>query len=429
MWKLRESQLTDRVVCAPGNAGIAQAAECVPVDLTSPAAMLELAMRLEADLTVVGPEAPLVSGVVDEFEHAGRKIIGPSKAAASLEGSKIFAKEFMQRHGIPTARFAVADDHACALKAISDFGLPVVIKADGLAAGKGVVVARSREQAEKTLDDFMERNVLGGAASRLVIEECLVGEEVSFIVLAGTRGFAPMVPCQDHKPVFDNDQGPNTGGMGAYSDDTILNDALRADILNRIVQPTLDGMAADGSPFRGFLYCGLMLTAEGPKVLEYNVRMGDPETQPIMMRLRSDLVELLAASLEDRLGAVEARWSPNPSVCVVLSSGGYPGKYETGKAITGLEAAEARGGVKVFHAGTALRDKEVVTAGGRVLGVTAVAEALGTAVEKAYTAVGKIHFEGMHCRRDIAAKGVRRLNESSEAQSSDRRAENSAPSS
>ena len=428
VWKLRESQLTERVICAPGNAGIAQAAECVPVDLKSPAAMLELAERLDAELTVVGPEAPLVAGVVDEFERGGRKIIGPGKAAASLEGSKMFAKEFMQRHNIPTARFVVADSHESALKALSDFGLPVVIKADGLAAGKGVVVARTREEAEKTLDDFMNRNVLGGAAERLVIEECLVGEEVSFIVLAGTQGFVPLVPTQDHKAVFDNDQGPNTGGMGAYSEDTILSDAQRDEILRRIVQPTLDGMAKEGAPFRGFLYCGLMLTSEGIKVLEYNVRLGDPETQPIMMRLRSDLVDLLAASLEGKLGVVGARWSPNPSVCVVLASEDYPGKYETGKAITGLEAAEARGGVKVFHAGTALRERDVVTAGGRVLGVTAVAEDLGSAVEKAYTAVSKIHFDGMHYRSDIAAKGVRRLKAAADVRNSDRRTENPAPS-
>ena len=429
-WKLRESQLTERVFCAPGNAGIAQTAECVPVDLNNPAAMFELAERMDAQLTVVGPEAPLVAGVVDEFEQGGRKIIGPSKAAASLEGSKIFAKEFMQRHGIPTARFVVAEDYPSALKAISEFGLPVVIKADGLAGGKGVVVARSREEAEKNLDDFMNRMVLGAAGKRVVIEECLVGEELSFIVLAGKRGFVPLVPTQDHKAVFDDDRGPNTGGMGAYSEDTILGGDLQEEILRRIVRPTLDGMGEDGTPYRGFLYCGLMLTPEGPKVLEYNVRLGDPETQPIMMRLRSDLVELLMASLEGlegQLEAVGARWSPNPAVCVVLTSKGYPGKSETGKAITGLEAAEARGGVKVFHGGTASRKGKLLTAGGRVLGVTAVAEDLGTAIEKAYAAVGKIHFDGMHYRHDIGAKGMRRLKTASEIGKPRDPAENSAP--
>jgi phosphoribosylamine---glycine ligase len=421
-WKLRESQLADKVFCAPGNAGIAQATECLPVDLNNPAGIFELAVRVDAQLTVVGPEAPLVAGVVNEFEHGGRAIIGPNKAAASLEGSKIFAKEFMQRHAIPTARFAVADDPTSALRALSEFSLPVVIKADGLAGGKGVVVARSAEEAERTVDDFMSQGVLGAAVDRLVIEECLVGEELSFIVLSGARGFVPLVPTQDHKAVFDNDRGPNTGGMGAYSEDTILGEGLREEILRRIVEPTLEGMAEEGAPFRGFLYCGLMLTPEGPKVLEYNVRLGDPEAQPIMMRLRSDLMELLMASVEGQLGAVEARWSPSPAVCVVLASKGYPGKIETGKVITGLDAAEARGGVKVFHAGTVEREGRLLTAGGRVLGVTAVAEDLNSAIEKAYAAVGKIHFEGMHYRRDIGAKALRRLKTAPEVRKSDGRA-------
>ena len=409
VWKLRESQQTEEIFCAPGNPGIAQVAECFPVDLTHPAAMLQLAEEVKADLTVAGPEAPLVAGVVDEFQRVGRRIIGPTMAAAQLEGSKIFAKEFMQRHGIPTARFAVVEDYASGVTAVSEFGLPVVIKADGLAAGKGVVVARTREEAEKALDDFMVQKALGGAGDRVVVEECLVGEEVSFIVLAGMRGHLPLVPTQDHKAVFDGDLGPNTGGMGAYSDDTILEDRLRQDILRRIIEPTLAGMAAEGMPYHGFLYCGLMLTVEGPKVLEYNVRLGDPETQPIMMRLRSDLFEILMASLEGQLAAIGARWSPNPSVCVVLSSRGYPGKSEIGKVITGIEAAEARGGVKIFHSGTAFRDNQLLTAGGRVLGVTASAEDLPSAIEQAYAAVSKVHFEGMHYRRDIGAKGLRRL--------------------
>jgi phosphoribosylamine---glycine ligase len=427
-WKLRESQLAEKVYCAPGNAGIAQMAECLPVDLTDPAAVFELAERVDAKLTVVGPEAPLVAGVTDEFAQDGRNIIGPSKAAASLEGSKIFAKEFMQRHDIPTARFVVAEDHSSALKALSEFGLPVVIKADGLAAGKGVVVASTREEAESTLNDFMTQRVLGEAANRVVIEECLVGEELSFIVLAGKRGFMPLVPTQDHKAVFDDDRGPNTGGMGAYSEDSLLGKDLQERILRQIVQPTLESMREEGTPYQGFLYCGLMLTSEGPKVLEYNVRLGDPETQPIIMRLRSDLVELLMASLEGQLGAVEARWSPNPAVCVVLASKGYPGKSETGKVITGLEAAEARGGVKIFHAGTELRDGQLLNAGGRVLGVTATAENLGLAIEKAYTAASKIHFEGVHYRHDIGAKAMRRLKAASKVRESGGRAEDSAPS-
>src|SRR5579884_4033871 len=362
VWKLRESQMTEDIFCAPGNAGIAQIAECFPIDLSNPAEMLQLAEQVNADLTVVGPEAPLVAGVVDEFQRAGRRIIGPTKAAAQLEGSKIFAKEFMRRHGIPTARFEV-------------------------------------------VDDFMVQKSLGRAGERVVIEECLAGEEVSFIVLAGDRGWLPLVPSQDHKAAFDNDQGPNTGGMGAYSDDSILSNRMREEILKYIIEPTLAGMATDGIPYRGFLYCGLMMTATGPKVLEYNVRLGDPEAQPIMMRLRSDLCEILLASLEGQLPAVDARWSPNPSVCVVLASKGYPGKFETGKVIRGIEAAESRGGVKIFHAGTVFRDGQLLTAGGRVLGVTAIAEDLPSTIEQAYIAVSKIHFEGMQYRRDIGAKG------------------------
>ena len=408
-WKLRESPLMDEIYCAPGNPGIAQEAECRPVDLSRPGEILSLANEIRADLTVVGPEAPLVAGVVDEFMRAGRVIIGPTKAAARLEGSKIYSKQFMQRQGIPTARFAVADSFDDAVKALGEFGSPVVIKADGLAAGKGVVIAHTREEAEKTLDEFMRQKTLGPAGEKVVIEETLKGEELSFIVLSDGQTVLPLVPTQDHKAVFDNDQGPNTGGMGAYSDDLILDPSLRASIVQHFVAPTLAGMAAEGAPYKGFLYFGLMLTAEGPRLLEYNVRMGDPEAQPIVMRLRSDLVALLMAVAENHLAAVDAHWSPSPSVCVVLASRNYPGKPEVGKVITGIEAAEARGGVKVFHAGTRFENLQLLSAGGRVLGVTATAEDLPSAIERAYTAVGKINFEGMHYRHDIGAKGLRRL--------------------
>jgi phosphoribosylamine--glycine ligase len=408
-WKLRESALMEEIYCAPGNAGIAQEAECRPVDLSNPAQILELANEIKADLTVVGPEAPLVAGVVDEFKRADRVIVGPTQAAARLEGSKIFSKQFMQRHSIPTARFKVAESFDEAVKCLAEFRLPVVIKADGLAAGKGVVIAHRREEVEKTLDEFMRQRTLGSAGERVVLEETLVGEEVSFIVLTDGRAILPMVPTQDHKAVFDNDQGPNTGGMGAYSEDSILDESLRAEIIRNIVAPTLVGMAAEGAPYQGFLYCGLMLTAEGAKVLEYNVRMGDPEAQPIVMRLRSDLVELLVALSQDRLVALEPHWSPNPSVCVVLASKGYPGKPEVGKVITGIEAAETHGGVKVFHAGTKFENFQLVSTGGRVLGVTATAEDLPSAIACAYMAISKIDFAGMHYRRDIGAKGLRRL--------------------
>lgn len=427
VWKLRESQQTDEIFCAPGNAGIAQTAECFPVDLSDPAAILQLAAELKADLTVAGPEAPLVAGVVDAFEQVGRKIVGPTSMAAQLEGSKTFAKEFMKRHAIPTAEFAVVEDYSSGQKAVAEFGLPVVIKADGLAAGKGVVVARTRDEAEKALGDFMVRKSLGGAGDRVVVEECLFGEELSFIILAGKRGWLPLVPTQDHKAVFDNDMGPNTGGMGAYSEDSILPERLGQQIVREVIEPTLAGMVADGMPYHGFLYCGLMITAEGPKVLEYNVRLGDPETQPIMMRLRSDLCEILMASLEGQLTGVGARWSPNPAVCVVLASRGYPGKSETGREITGIDAAESLGGIKVFHAGTAFHDHQLLTSGGRVLGVTAIAEDLPTTVEQAYAAVRKIHFGGMHYRHDVAAKGLRRLKATGELRYPDNQAGNPPP--
>jgi phosphoribosylamine---glycine ligase len=408
-WKLHESQQMEELYCAPGNAGIAQEAECLPVDLSQTKAIVELAKRLRADLTICGPEAPLVAGVVDEFEKEGLAIIGPTKAAARLEGSKIFAKEFMRRHGIPTARFELAESFEAALEALARFPLPVVVKADGLAAGKGVVVARSRLEAEQAVEDFMHRKTLGTAGDRVIIEECLTGEEMSFIVLTDGRGILPLVPTQDHKALLDGDEGPNTGGMGAYSDDSILSEALHDEILRSIVAPTLAGMEMEGSPYHGFLYFGLMMTPAGPMLLEYNVRLGDPETQPIMMRLRSDLAELLVASREGQFSSTDVHWSPNPAVCVVLTSQGYPAKPETGKVITGYEAAEALGGVKIFHAATRVQDHQLLTTGGRVMGVTAIAEDLPSAIQRAYAGVNKLQFEGMHYRKDIAAKALLRI--------------------
>jgi phosphoribosylamine---glycine ligase len=405
-WKLRESPLMEEIYCAPGNAGIAPEAECLAVDVSSPTAILELANGLRADLTVIGPEAPLVAGVVDEFERAGRAIVGPTKAAARLEGSKVFAKQFMVKYGIPTARFATADTFDQAIKTLGDFGYPLVIKADGLAAGKGVVIAHTREQAQEVLDDFMRKKVLGASGKQVVIEEYLVGQEISFITLTDGRDLLELPPTEDYKRLLDGDRGPNTGGMGAYSHDSILSARLREAILRTIARPTLQGLAAEKAPYHGFLYCGLMLTAEGPKVLEYNVRLGDPEAQPIMMRLRSDLVELLTAAREGHVGPLEAHWTPNPAVCVVLAARGYPGKPELGQEISGHGDAESMGGVKLFHAGTAVQDHRLLTAGGRVLGVTATAEDLPAAVERAYSAAAKIHFEGMQYRRDIGARGL-----------------------
>jgi phosphoribosylamine--glycine ligase len=408
-WKLHESPLMEELYCAPGNAGIAQEAECLPLDLSQPQAAVALAKRLNIDLTIVGPELPLVAGVVDEFERAGLAVVGPNRAAARLEGSKIFAKEFMRRHGIPTARFEVATSYEAAVQALARFPLPVVVKADGLAAGKGVVVARTSLEAEQAIDDFMRRKTLGSAGDQVVIEECLTGEETSFIVLTDGRGILPLPPTQDHKALLDGDRGPNTGGMGAFSDDSILSEATHDEVLRTIVAPTLAGMEMEGSPYRGFLYFGLMMTAGGPMLLEYNVRLGDPETQPILMRLRSDLVDLLLACREGRLATLDVHWSPNPAVCVVLSSRGYPGKPETGIKITGFEGTEALGGVKIFHAGTRFQDQQLLTAGGRVMGVTAIAEDLPSAIQRAYAGVGKIQFDGMQYRRDIGAKGLRHI--------------------
>src|SRR5579863_80870 len=386
-WKLHESQRMKEIYCAPGNAGIAQEAECLPVDVSKPQEILALAQSLQASLTIIGPEAPLVAGVVDEFERAGLGIIGPLKAAARLEGSKAFAKQFMRRHGVPTADFAVADTFETAIKALKAFRYPLVIKADGLAAGKGVVIVRARDEAERTLDAFMRQKTLGSAGEQVVIEERLTGQELSFIVLTDGRAVLPLAPTRDHKAVFDNDQGPNTGGMGAYSDDAILPRRLRDDIMLSVVAPTLAGMAAEGAPFRGFLYCGLMLSPTGPKVLEYNVRLGDPEAQPIMMRLRSDLVDLLLAVRDRTLGALAVHWTPNPALCVVMVSEGYPAQPQTGREISGFESAESLGGVKVFHSATRVEDHKLLTAGGRVLGVTALAEDLPTTVRRAYAAV------------------------------------------
>src|ERR1035441_2756366 len=330
-WKLHESQRMEELYCAPGNAGIAQEAECIPVDLSQTKAVVALAKKLHADLTIVGPEAPLVAGIVDEFEKEGLAIIGPSKAASRLEGSKVFSKEFMRRHGIPTARFEVAATFENAINSLARFPLPVVVKADGLAAGKGVVVARSRAEAEQGVEDFMVRKTLGAAGDRLIIEECVTGEETSFIVLTDGRGILPLVPTQDHKALLDGDEGPNTGGMGAYSDDSILSEAMHEEILRTIVAPTLAGMEMEGSPYRGFLYFGLMMTADGPSLLEYNVRLGDPEAQPILMRLLSVLTDLLVASREGQLACLDVHWSPNPAVCVVLTSKGQPAKPEVDK--------------------------------------------------------------------------------------------------
>jgi phosphoribosylamine---glycine ligase len=370
--------------------------------------LADLAARLGADLTVVGPEQPLVLGIADEFARRGLRLVGPRKQAAQLEGSKIFAKEFLARHAIPTARvYGMCDSAAEAYKTVASVSAPVVLKADGLCAGKGVLVTASTDEARSFIARVMEKREFGEGGARLLIEEALSGRELSYIVLADGQHFVPFVPTRDHKRVFDADQGPNTGGMGAYSTDGIIPPELDEQILQTIVRPTLRGLSQDGLAYQGFLYFGLMLTASGPKVLEFNCRLGDPETQPIVARMDFDLAEVLTATAEGRLDQVKLAWKPGASLCVVMTSGGYPGKFETGREITGLDDAAAVPRAQVFHAGTKREGNIYYTCSGRVLGVTARGPSLESASATAYEAVKKIHFSGAHYRTDIAASPER----------------------
>jgi phosphoribosylamine--glycine ligase len=408
VWKLRQSPRISRLYCAPGNGGIADDAELLPVDLKSVASMVALGEQLRPDLTVVGPELPLTLGVVDEFTRRGWPVFGPTKAAAQLEASKSFAKEFLQRHRIPTAHYAICDSVEEVRAALTHFHVPVVVKADGLAAGKGVVIAASKEEAARAAAEMLSGKMVGQAGLRVVLEECLKGEELSFLVLSDGERVAPLVAAQDHKRAGDGDTGPNTGGMGAYSTADIVDDKMRDWLVNHIARPVVEGMKAEGAEFKGVLYCGLMMTARGPMVLEFNCRFGDPETQPILMRLESDLVDALEASIAGRVSEGDFTWSPDASVCVVMASGGYPGTFEVGKMITGLDDAAAVEGVKVFHAGTSKRDGAFYTAGGRVLGVSARGADLETAVSRAYQACEKIRFDGAHYRKDIAGRAMKK---------------------
>jgi phosphoribosylamine--glycine ligase len=406
VWKLRQSPRVTQLYCASGNGGIADDAECLSVDLKSVASITALATRLQPDLTVVGPELPLTLGVVDEFTRHGWRVFGPTRAAAQLEWSKSFAKEFLQRHRIPTAAYAICDSVDEVRAALNHFHAPVVVKADGLAAGKGVVIAKTKEEAASAAAEMFSGKMVGDAGSRIVLEEFLEGDELSFLVFSDGDRVAPLVAAQDHKRVGDGDTGPNTGGMGAYSTAEIVDDKMRDWLVHHIARPVVAGMKAEGAEFKGVLYCGLMMTARGPMVLEFNCRFGDPETQPILMRLESDLVEALEASIEGRVSDGDFKWSSDASVCVVMSSGGYPGTFEAGKRIDGLEAASAIEGVKIFHSGTTKRDGIYYTSGGRVLGVTARAPKLEAAVARAYEACAKISFEDAHYRKDIAARAL-----------------------
>ena len=411
-WKAAQSTQVKTVYVAPGNAGTARepALENVAIDVMDFAALADFAESNAVALTIVGPEGPLVGGVVDYFQARGLRCFGPSKGAAQLEGSKAFTKDFLARHGIPTAAYGNFTELEPALAYLRQQGAPIVVKADGLAAGKGVIVAESLAQAEEAVTDMLSGNAFGEAGCRVVIEEFLGGEEASFIVIVDGKNVLPMATSQDHKRIGDGDTGPNTGGMGAYSPAPVVDAAVNQRIMEQVILPTVTGMAAEGNEYTGFLYAGLMIDAAGqPKVIEYNCRFGDPETQPIMVRLQSDLVSLCDSALEGTLDAAEAQWDARCAIGVVLAAGGYPEKYVTGTPIHGLESAQADT-IMVFHAGTAIADEQVVTSGGRVLCVTALGENIASAQRACYAAVDKISWDGMTLRRDIGWRAIARYN-------------------
>ena len=406
-WAVKRSSRVTEIVCAPGNGGISQVARCVPVNLKDVEAMVRLAEAEQPALTIVGPELPLSLGIVDELQERGMRVFGPTRAAAMLESSKGFAKQFMQRHNIPTGNFAVCSTAAEIEKAVEFFHPPIVVKADGLAAGKGVIVCPSRHTAVEAAQGLFTGALLGEAALQVVIEEFLEGDEVSFLCLSDGTHVAPLVPAQDHKRVGEGDTGPNTGGMGVYSTDDLLEPAMTEWILHHIAQPTIHGMAEEGNSFAGVLYIGLMMTARGPQVLEYNARFGDPETQALLVRLDSDLMDALESCVDGRLSKTELRWSPGAAACVVACSAGYPGSYKTGFPISGLGPAAQVPGVQVFHSGTAQVGGQFLTAGGRVLGVTAAGDSLKEALDRAYQAMAEIQFEGIYYRRDIGHRALK----------------------
>ena len=403
-WACAKSPRVGEIVCAPGNGGIASVARCVPVRQNELNDLLRVVAAENPDLTIVGPELPLSLGLVDELRRRSLPVFGPTRAAAMLETSKAFAKRFMQRHNIPTAKYAAVSSREQALEALGLFHLPVVIKADGLAAGKGVLICETRPEAEAAIAGLFSGRLLGTVEGLVVIEEFLEGEELSFLLLSDGKHVAPLVPAQDHKRIGEGDTGLNTGGMGVYTTDSMLDGKMRDWLVQHVAQPTIDGMAAEETAFTGVLYCGLMMPARGPMVLEYNARFGDPETQAILVRLESDLVEGIESCVEGRLSDTEFRWRPGASACVVAASDGYPGSYTSGKRIAGLEAAGEV--AHVFHAGTTLLGGECLTSGGRVLGVTAAADTLTEALALAYEGISRIHFDGMYYRRDIGHRAL-----------------------
>ncbi len=406
-WSVRRSPRVSQVVCAPGNGGIAQVARCVPVDLNDLEAMVRLVEAEQPALTIVGPELPLSIGVVDALQQRGFRVFGPTREAAMLETSKAFAKQFMKRNKIPTANYAVCSSADELDKVIDRFHAPIVVKADGLAAGKGVLICSSRNTALEAAQGLFSGALLGVAEGQVVLEEFLEGEEVSFLCLSDGKTVTPLVPAQDHKRIGEGDKGPNTGGMGVYSTDSILEPHMTEWILHHIAEPTVRGMAEEGVPYVGVLYVGLMMTARGPEVLEYNARFGDPETQAILVRLESDLVDAIDACIDGTLAETELRWSPGASACVIASSSGYPGSYKTGFPIHGLAAAGQIPGAQLFHSGTAQQGGQIVTSGGRVLGATATGDSLQQALSRAYQALGEVEFEGIYFRRDIGHRALK----------------------
>jgi phosphoribosylamine--glycine ligase len=406
VWKISQSPKVTKIYAAPGNAGIAGLAECASIKAEDIPGLLAFARAKAVDLTIVGPEGPLSMGIVDEFTKAGLRIFGPSRKAAELEASKRFSKDLMKKYHIPTAEYEVFTDKSAAAAYVHEKGAPIVVKADGLAAGKGVVVAETVEEALRALDLIMTDRAYGTAGDRVVIEECLRGEEASFMAFSDGRTVMPMASSQDHKRVFDADKGPNTGGMGAYSPAPIVTPQLERKVMDTIMIPTVRAMEKEGRFFKGVMYAGLMIRNGEARVLEFNARFGDPETQPVMARLDTDLVEIIEAILDERLSALTIRWKPESAVCIVIASGGYPGNYEKGREISGLDKAAAIKDVMVFHSGTAMKNGAFVTDGGRVLGVTGLGSTVALAIKNAYQGAREIHFNGAHYRSDIGARAL-----------------------
>ena len=408
VWKIAQSKLVDKIFCAPGNGGIAQIAECVDIKVEDISGLLDFARKEKIDLTVVGPEKTLALGVVDEFIKAGLKIFGPNKIAANLEASKVFSKELMAKYKVPTAKFKVFDSPDAAKKYIENIDLPCVVKADGLAAGKGVVVAETVDAAKAAVTLLMQDKVFGDVGKKIIIEECLVGQEVSILVITDSKAVVALASAQDHKRIFDDDQGPNTGGMGAYSPAPIVTPSILKAVMDKIIYRTIDGLAKEGIDYRGVLYAGIMLTKDGPQALEFNVRFGDPETQAILPRLKSDLVEVMLATSVGKLSKIGSlEWDTGACVCVVCAAGGYPGDYAQDKEISGLDQIAKLDDLVVFHAGTKRVGNKILTCGGRVLGVTGLGATIKAAINNSYTAVGKIDFQGMHFRKDIGNKAIK----------------------